>query len=968
MKKILSVMLIALMSVVNIIAAELPKNFTMYTLDNGLTVYLWEDKTQADVTGYVAVRAGALDEPVEYTGLAHYLEHMLFKGTQTIGSLDWEKEKPLYEEIIKLYDEFSDSTDPERRQELTKLINEKSMEAAQYTLTDDFSNLIESMGGEGLNAFTSYDMTCYHNSFPGYEMEKWLTIYTDRLINPVFRSFQAELENVFEEYNMYQDEMQAHQQNFVSEKLYQGHPYARDVIGTPEHLKNPRLSKIIEFYNTWYVPNNMALILVGNFDAEKTKPMIAKTFGRLERKPLPERTVWPQPSFEGNPKYEKKCGYYPQIIWAYKGVPENHPDALALEFVTSLLNNSMNTGLFDKLNMDGVVSYVGAGVDSRRDMGMIEIYAVPYFDVNQQSYESNKATEVIVQKEINKLRTGQIEDWMVDALKKEYSMTMDMAFESSDAIMSMLVSTFIYQKDPKEMFSIKEKVMAFTKEDIARVAKKYFDAEHVTFNFEEGDPKKHKLAKPEIKPLESPKGVETEYSKNFKKLPVGEVEEKYNNFEDVKIVSLDDHIKLYYTENNKNDIFSLTLRYGIGTEKKPKLEYAVNLMNTAGVMPNTEPQQFRRQLAELGGVCGYSVSDSYFYASIEGDENNLASICQLVQRQMLMPKLDQQQLDNIKGSEFSGRMMLPRQNGAQASALLSYVIYGKKSPYLDVVPFMDVYQMSIPQLLAEFQSATEYDLQIHYCGAKPLEEVKTTLLGNLPLKEGMRASESPIVRERQTYDKQTIYFLPNSDIQQARIYFYIDGDPYDISQDVGYEAFDQYFSGGFSGLVMNEIREKRSMAYTAYGYMSTPPVPEKKSYFIGYVGAQNDKVADAIDVYMDLLKNMPLYPDRIDNIKTYLRQTSLTAKPSMRSKSMVYESWQRLGYKEDPAKVHMADINNLKFEQIVDFYNAHIKGKPITIVVMGDPKLINLKQIKANHGKYQKLSKGRLFAPLDLDF
>ena len=102
MKKILSVMLIALMSVVNIIAAELPKNFTMYTLDNGLTVYLWEDKTQADVTGYVAVRAGALDEPVEYTGLAHYLEHMLFKGTQTIGSLDWEKEKPLYEEIIKL--------------------------------------------------------------------------------------------------------------------------------------------------------------------------------------------------------------------------------------------------------------------------------------------------------------------------------------------------------------------------------------------------------------------------------------------------------------------------------------------------------------------------------------------------------------------------------------------------------------------------------------------------------------------------------------------------------------------------------------------------------------------------------------------------------------------------------------------------------------------------------------------------
>ena len=910
MKRILSFVLLALICATAVVAAETPKNFTQYTLPNGLTVYLWEDKTQADVYGFVAVRAGSMDEPVEYTGLAHYLEHMLFKGTQTIGSLDWEKEKPLYEEIIRLYDEFSDSTDPARRDELTKLINEKSMEAAQYTLTDDFSNLIEGIGGEGLNAYTSYDQTCYHNSFPGYQMEKWLTIYADRLINPVFRSFQAELENVFEEYNMYQDNISSHQQEFMMKKLYQDHPYARDVIGTPEHLKNPRLSKIIEFYNTWYVPNNMALILVGNFDAEQTKPLIEKTFGKLESKPLPERQKWPLPSYAGNPKYTQKCGYYPELLIAYRGVPENHPDALTLEFVMALLNNEMSTGLFDKLNMDGTVGYAGAYLDSRRDMGTIEIMAMPYYDVNQRAYETNKTTEGILNKEIDKLKNGQIEDWLIQAVKEEFSQSLDMMYESTNSIMNQLVSAFIYQKSPDEIWAMKEKVLSLTKEDIARVTKQYFNADHITVQFEEGDPKKHKLAKPEIKPLESPKGVETEYSKNFKQLPMGQVEEKYNDFADVKTTDIDEHIKLYYTKNDKNKIFSLTLRYGIGTEKMPKLEYAVELMNTAGIMPNTEPQQYRRELAELGGDCDYYVDDSYFYAVIHGNEDNLGQICQLVQKQMLFPKLDQKQLDNVKGADLSSRFTLPKRSSAQASALIQYVIYGKKSPYIDVVPFMDVYQMSIPQLHAEFQKATEYDLQIHYCGAKPLEDVKIILTGNLPLKEGMRSTESPIVKDRQTYDKQTIYFLPNSDIQQARIYFYIDGDPYQIQEDVAYEAFDQYFSGGFSGLVMNEIREKRSMAYTAYGYNATPALTGKKAYFMGYVGAQNDKVADAVDVYMDLLKNMPSYPERIDNIKTYLKQTSLTDKPSMRSKSQAFAYWQQLGYKDDPAKVKHVAFKN----------------------------------------------------------
>ena len=230
------------------------------------------------------------------------------------------------------------------------------------------------------------------------------------------------------------------------------------------------------------------------------------------------------------------------------------------------------------------------------------------------------------------------------------------------------------------------------------------------------------------------------------------------------------------------------------------------------------------------------------------------------------------------------------------------------------------------------------------------------------MKEGVKASESPLYKTKEVYEKPMLFFLPNSNMQQAKIYFYVDGVPYEIASDVDRMAFNQYFSGGFSGLVMNEIREKRSMAYTAYGYMSRPPLTGKKTCFLGYIGTQHDKVADAVDVFMDLLTNMPDHPERLENIQTYLRQSMLTDKPSFRAKSQVFDAWQRLGYTADPALVNKESLDALTYERIQQYYNNNIKGKPMCIVIMGDPKLIDMKSISSKYGKTTKLSKGKLFS------
>jgi predicted Zn-dependent peptidase len=740
------------------------------------------------------------------------------------------------------------------------------------------------------------------------------------------------------------------------------------VIGLPEHLKNPRLSKLIDFYNTWYVPNNMALIIVGDFDTETTKPMIEETFGRLEYKELPARPTYVKTSFAGNPKHKFKMGYYPMVIWAYDGVNMTDEDLLPLQFVASLLNNSTNTGLLDKLNIDGIVSSAGVSVNALRDQGRIIIEAVPYYDANQQAYESNAATEKIVMAEINRLKNGDIPDWLIQTVKAEYAQNYKLAFEHSDTKMDALVSSFIYGTPTDDIFTENEKIQALTKEDIQRIAKKYFDANYMTLAFDEGDPKKNKLAKPKIKPLDLINSQETEYAKAFKQLPQGELKQTFMDMNDVVVAEIDKNVKLHYATNPKNNIFSLDLIFGIGTAKKPMLEYVASLMNRAGIMPNIEPQDFRHQLSELGGRCGYGVNDSYFYVSIIGDEEHLAEICQLVQRQMLMPKFDTKQFDAVKGSELSSRFMMSKMDGLQADALREYILFDKESRFIDVVPFMDVYYMDELKLKVEFLDAIKYALDIHYCGQKPVEEVKDILTKNLPLQEGVQPSTSPEIRQKKTYNQTQVYFLANSNVQQATIYFYFNGKPYDKEQSVLFQAFNQYFSGGFTGIVLDEIREKRSMAYTASGNAVRGPLPGKESYFMGYIGTQSDKAVDAINVFMSLLDSMPEYPERIESVKAALRQNAQTAKPSFRGKTETYDSWREMGYDMDPAKYNQEAINNLTFEQIKQFYEENIKGQPVSIIVMGDPKLIDQKALQAKYGKIVKVSKSRLFAPLDLDF
>lgn len=939
-----------------------------FKLKNGLSVYIWEDNSKSDVFGLVGVRVGSINDPTEYTGLAHYLEHVMFKGTDKIGALNWQEEKPIYEEIIKKYDEMANESDPVRKKTISQEINELTIKAGQIAVPNEYSDLMESMGAKGVNAGTHYDWTFYHCSFPAYQINKWLEISSQRFINPVFRSFQAELENVYEEYNRAQDNQGSAIQQFVMSKAFEGHPYSRPIIGLPDHLKNPRLSRLIDFYNQWYVPENMVLVLVGNINAQQISGRIAASFGRLPKKQIPARNSYPDLQIEGRKQYSAKIGFYPQVTMVFQGVKAGHPDEEALNIALSLLSNSSQTGTLDKLVLDGELTSAGAYPMTFREQGRAIIAAIPLYDENQRRFESNKSVEKKAIKAIQQIANGEFEDWKIDAIKAELCRQFDLSMESNEDKAMILMNAFYNEQDLGEILNYKDKIMSITNDDIKRVARQYLSNNYLALYVEKGKPEDNgKIEKPGYKPIEAPTGKQSLYATQFKTMPIGKVEEKFIDFSNVQIKSLNERSKIYYTPNTENNVFQLVLQYGAGTREFPKLEIAASLMNNAGVMGAYEPQQLKEELSKLNATCHVSAQSDYLNIIIEGYEETLPQVCQLLSRQILMPKLDDKQLTRLKGSELGMRQQRKENVSILADALRQYIFYGEKSDYINELTDKELYELQISELTGDINRAANYEAKIFYTGTLPFDQVYSILSTNLPLVANERPSTSPQAKPMMPVAENTIYFLPNSDAEQAQIYFYVPMDAYDKKDDVFRNAFNQYFGLDFTGLVMNEIREKRSMAYTAYAYAASQGITGSAGFLNGYIGTQNDKANDAIDVFMSLLTDMPQNPERIDNIKSYLRQAALTDHPDFRQKAPYLVSLGYRGYSDDPAKENLAKIDALTFDDIVNYYKQHIQGKPYCIGIMGNPKMIDLDKL-AKYGKVVKLSDKKLFNSKDSFF
>ena len=943
MKTLFFIGLFSLLSLAMFAQVEKSIPVETYKLKNGLTVYLNPDHSMPMVQGMVVVKGGSKRDPKDATGIAHYFEHIMFKGTDKIGTINYTEEKPYLDSISDLYDELGKTIDEAKRLEIQQEINRISIKAADYAIPNEVDKILNAMGGKGMNAGTGYESIVYYNSCPSNQVEKWLEVYSERFKNPVFRLFQSELETVFEEKNMYADNPIGTMIEVFLAQFYKNSPYGQQtIIGTSEHLKNPSLRKMGEYFDKYYIANNMALVLSGDFDPETIKPIIEDKFGVWRTGETPKTLVLKEEPFKGREVYKKRLTPIKVGIRGYRSIPRNHPDKTTFEVCSHLLSNGASSGLLDQLRTDGKLLAAEMENLSFEELGGTLVIIVP--KIIGQSI--NKA-EQLVDEQIKRLRTGDFDDELLLAVKTELKKDHESSLEDMRGRAYTMADMFLYGETWDDYLNTPAQIEKVTKEDVMRIANTYFGDNYLAFQSKMGFPKKDKVTKPPYKAVE-PKNSDkkSEYAQMVEEMPIIEMEPRFIDFEkDVICTEIADGIKTYVTPNMVNSIFSISLIFGKGTHNDPIISQAASMFRDASP-EGTKYTDFKRQLQLLG--CSF-----YAYSNanrttiyISGLEENFEKSISLVNSLLNNISIDEKQLKQLIEDRKMETKMESKDIWTKGSALYNYALYGNKSSYLTRLSGKEIKSLTTDQLIAKMKEILGYKFDIHYCGTQSTEEFEKSFTKNFTIAKDLKPMEERIEMERNEYKENTILLLDDKKAIQSHIHFMVEGEVNNEESMVKLAAFNDYIGGSMASIIFQEIREFRSLAYGSSGNYNPSFFRTKPGYFKGWLSTQSDKTVEAIDVYTGILSKMPEKPERIESVRKSLTLSINASQSPFRWKSSSVSNWIDQGYKEDPRKTRYSGYETVTFDEIVDFYNTNINGRPWVIVVAGDKSKFDVEKLE----------------------
>ena len=555
-----------------------PLDTHIYELDNGLQVYLTENHEEPRFYAEIAVRAGSKHDPADGTGLAHYLEHLLFKGNENLGTLDYEAEKPYLDAIVELYEQHFVETDESRRAEIYSEINRVAQQAAEFAVPNEIDKLYNSMGGSGLNAHTWYEETVYKVGLPSNRIHQWAEIESDRFINPVFRLFHTELETVYEEKNRTLDNGGRIIGTAIDDLLYKIHPYGQQpTIGTVDHLKNPSLVYIQDYFDTYYVPNNMGIFISGDIDIEETIALINDKFSHWEAKEIPEVGPWEEPPLQGA---ERRTVQYPgeeQVSIAFRTVENGHADKEALILVDMILDNR-TAGLINlNLNQQQLVSNAGSSPLFLNDYGSQNLYGIPKQD------QTLEEVEKLLLDQIDNIKKGNFEEWIISAIINDFKKNEKASLEFNTARVSMMRSAFIEGSEWDYHIAEIDRMEQLTKDDVVEVANKYFGDDYVSVYRIDDQHVVPAVEKPQIDPVSIDPTRQSEFAANILAMEYDEIEPSFVEADtDYRVIEFADGVELYYAPNPLNDLFTFSINVEVGTEENEKLGLSASLIDVAG--------------------------------------------------------------------------------------------------------------------------------------------------------------------------------------------------------------------------------------------------------------------------------------------------------------------------------------------------------------------------------------------------
>ena len=925
-----------------------------FKLRNGMTVWVNEDHSQPKVFGAVVVKAGAKDCP--NTGIAHYFEHIMFKGTDRMGTIDYASEKPWLDSISSQYDLLSQTKDDAERTRIQQHINQLSLKAADFVIPNEFSRLVAKYGGSGLNAGTGYDMTFYHNVFMPQFIEQWCWLNSERLITPVFRGFQGELENVYEEKNRAADGMGDVQEKVLG-AIFKTQPYAYPILGSTENLKNPQLSEMTAFFKKYYVASNMGLILCGDIKPDSSlTTMLEETFGRVQTGPAPERGYSPMPDIQQGERHEIKLPI-PLIsaeAMIFKGATDFEPDAGALELANRLLSNG-KAGLLDSLMNEHKLMLalaINVGFD---DAAGSAVLIIP------KLLGKMKKAEARVMEQIQTVMDGQFSDSLLEALKQELVMEAEQSLETISSRSDLLVDLFSKGKTWQDMLDKIENIKHITKADVIAAARKYYGANHITLSKKYGIPAKETLKQPGYKPI-APKNTDAKsaFAQQLEQIPVKQTAIRTVDFKnDVSIQKLNNHVTLFYKQNPINDIFTFTLRYRNGDIHTPALKVLGDYLSALGT-DSLKKQQLEKAWQRINTTMEVVPGDVSFSFNLRGPDTQLVPALQLLAHFLHAAKGDDEALNEAKDADKVDRKSFGKQKDDVLRPAYHRIIYGSRSSYLNQLSKKEIKALKNDDLISLFHELQQYDCDLFYCGRKTIDEVAQASSQSLPLQQCNKPMADTF-RPLQQYQEPTIFFY---DVPKSRQNYVVSYDAIapltTAAERAKFKLWDEYFGGGMTSVLFQNVREFRSLAYSTGGsgyHSSLVKHPEATLGYITATGTQADKTMEAIATIDSLLRQMPMKEENLEAARQSILSDIQNAYPTFRTITKYVANQLRDGYTADPNAEIAKQVTAITAQDIQQFHQQHIgSNKNRVWLIIGDKKQTNFTAL-SRFGKVIELKK-----------
>ena len=931
-----------------------PAKARFYTLKNGLTVILSPTSKDPRIQCYVATKAGSKTDPATNTGLAHYLEHMLFKGTDKFGSLDWAKEKPELDKIDALYEAYNKTTDAEIRKTIYHRIDSISGVASKYSIANEYDKMMSSMGAQGTNAFTSFEQTVYTDDVPAGAIDKYLAVQGERFRNPILRIFHTELEAVYEEKNRGLDNDGRRVFEKLFAELFKNHNYGlQTTIGTIEHLKNPSLVEIRKYFNTYYVPNNMGVIMSGDFNPDVMIKKVEATFGYMQQKSVPKYTFQPEQKI-ATPIAAEVVGPDAESVTIGYRLPGNKDkDVLLADLVGQILTNG-KAGLMD-LNLVKKQKLLGASTSA---FTLID-YGILYMQGRPTQGQSLEDVKALMLGEIENLKKGNFDDNLITSIINNQKKIKILATETYGARANDLMDAFTSELDWKEQVAYTDQLSKLTKKEIVSFANKYFQENYVFILKRKGEDNSIiKVDKPAITPVETNRDAQSAFVKQVNNMPATPVKPVWLDYNKDLQKTVIGPAEVLYVQNKDNSLFRLRYRFETGTWNDKKLGLATQYLQFLST-DKKSAEEITKAFYQI--ACSFTVNAAteFTTVTIEGLQDNFSKAVSLFEDVLKNCKADEAALKSLKARITKSRTDAKANKGAIMSGLINYARYGKKNPYNYTMSDAELNSTTAVELVNILHNLNNIAHKILYYGPQPLTQFTADLKTIHAIPAAFTAAPAAVKFTDEVQSKNEVLFA-DYNMVQSEIRWVRNSSAYNADKEPVIDIFNNYFGGGMGALVFQTIRESKALAYSTSAVYVKPAKKEDPFFTTAYVGCQADKFNESIIAMNELLNDLPNVAENIKFAREGIKKDIETERITQDGIIFNYLTAQRKGLKDDIRKKIYAAVDKVGYNELKQFHAEYIANKPYTYCVVASEKKLTTEAM-SKYGEVKKLSLEEIF-------